>query len=126
MDNFIAEGTQHTPNISMNASTGVISMSGQSYPENTFEFYQPVMAWLLDFFASTPQTDIEVNMEIIYFNSGSSKFFFDFFDIFDAEKNNYKITINWIYNPENTRALEAGEDFIEDFVNLSINLVTTK
>lgn len=126
MDNFIAEGTQHTPTVSMNAITGVISMEGKSYPENTFDFYHPIMAWLHKFFATAPQTDIVVNMEIIYFNSGSSKFFFDFFDVFDAEKDNYKITINWIYDLENTSALEAGEDFIEDFVNLAINLVDKK
>lgn len=124
MDSLIIEGTQHTPSINMNAATGIISISGKSYPENTFHFYQPIMTWLLKFFASppSPQTDIIVNMEIIYFNSGSSKLFFDFFDVFDAKKDNHNITINWIYDSENISALEAGEDFIEDFVNLTINL----
>lgn len=123
MDDFIAESTQHTPAILMNAKTGVISISGKSYPENTFEFYQPVMAWLQLFLSSSVKPDIVVNMEIIYFNSGTSKFFFDFFDVFDAEKEHRKITINWIYHAENTSAIEAGEDFIEDFVDLTINLV---
>jgi hypothetical protein len=34
------------------------------------------------------------------------------------------ITINWIYDKENESIEEAGEDFIEDFENLNINLVT--
>jgi len=31
--------------------------------------------------------------------------------------------INWIYDEENESALEAGEDFMEDFEDLTINLV---
>ena len=33
------------------------------------------------------------------------------------------IKINWIYDEENESAEEAGEDFIEDFEDLDIELV---
>ena len=58
-----------------------------------------------------------------YFNSSSSKLFFDFFDILDANKENFNITVNWIFDRENDSAKEAGEDFIEDFTDLTIHLM---
>ncbi len=123
MENLILEGTKYTPEIKLDAESGIISMQGKSYPENTFEFYQPVMDWLEEYFADSAQAKTVINMEIIYFNSSSSKLFFDFFDVLDEQKDEHKIEINWIYDEENESALEAGEDFVDDFKNLVINLV---
>ncbi len=123
MKNLTLESTKYTPDIKLDADTGIISMVGKSYPENTFEFYQPVMDWIEEYFANYAKNKTTVNMEIIYFNSSSSKLFFDFFDVLDEAKENHNIKINWIYDKENESALEAGEDFIEDFENLAINLV---
>lgn len=108
----------------MDAASGVIEMSGKSYPENTFDFYAPVMKWLEDYFTTTNK--IVINMEIIYFNSSSSKLFFDFFDLCDEKRDTHDIEINWIYDADNENAEEAGEDFIEDFEFLRINLVVKK
>jgi hypothetical protein len=63
-------------------------------------------------------------MEIIYFNSSSSKLFFDFFDLLEeASGNGKEIEVNWLYDGENESAEEAGEDFKEDFESLNFNLV---
>jgi len=123
MENLNIEATKYTPEISLNADTGIVSMVGKSYPENTFEFYEPVMNWLEDYFNSTPQGKTVVNMEIIYFNSSSSKFFFDFFDLLDEVKEKCDIEVNWIFDEENESAEEAGEDFLEDFEDLTFNFV---
>jgi hypothetical protein len=122
MENLIIEETKYTPQISLDVS-GVISMTGKSYPENTFEFYAPVMKWLEEYFDGNAAEKTVVNMEIIYFNSSSSKLFFDFFDLLDENSKDNKIEVNWIYDEENESAQEAGEDFIEDFEDLAIKLV---
>jgi hypothetical protein len=122
MQNLKLEATKYTPEISLD-SNGTISIVGKSYPENTFEFYAPVMEWLENYFETSAADITVVNMEIIYFNSSSSKLFFDFFDLLDEAKENNKIEINWIYDEENESAMEAGEDFIEDFEDLAIKLV---
>jgi SiaC family regulatory phosphoprotein len=123
MNNLTIKASKYTPEIDMNADSGIISMTGKSYPENTFEFYQPVIDWLEVYFAGNAQAKTQVNLEIIYFNSSSSKFFFDFFDVLDEQKDKHKIVIHWIYDEENESALDAGEDFNEDFDDLTINLV---
>lgn len=123
MESLTLEGTKYTPEINLNADTGNISMVGKSYPENTFEFYQPVIDWMNEYFDGNAKEKTIVNMEIIYFNSSSSKLFFEFFDILDEVKDNHELEINWIYDEENESALEAGEDFVDDFEDLKINLV---
>ena len=124
MNNLQFEATQYTPKI-MLETYGVITIVGKSYPENTFEFYMPVMNWLKNYFTETNSPHhLTVNIEITYFNSSSSKLFFDFFDILDEQKEAFDITVNWIFDRENDNAKEAGEDFIEDFPDLKILLVT--
>ena len=122
MENFIIQASKSTPEIKLDTS-GTISLIGKSYPENTFEFYKPVMQWLEDYFDQGLSNKSIVNMEIIYFNSSSSKLFFDLFDLLEEASENHAVEVNWIYDTENESALEAGEDFIEDFESLKINLV---
>jgi len=123
MKNLNIKETKYTPEITLNTN-GTIALKGKSYPENTFEFYSPMMEWIKTYFTENASHKTTVNIEITYFNSSSSKLFFDLFDLF--EENNNGITINWIYDEENESALEAGEDFIEDFEELKINLVVKK
>lgn len=125
MDNLQFEATQYTPEISLDAEAGAISMAGKSYPENTFEFYAPIMDWVETYLADDANSRLRVDMEIVYFNSSSSKLFFDLFDRFEeAAKAGKQIEVNWIYDEDNESAEEAGEDFREDFDALTINLVT--
>ncbi len=121
MENLNIAATKYTPDIKLDAS-GTISMVGKSYPENTFEFYAPMMEWTKSYFEDSPASTTTVNLEITYFNSSSSKLFFDFFDLLEDANDDNDIKINWIYDEENESAEEAGEDFIEDFEDLSITL----
>lgn len=123
MENLIIEETKYTPKIDLNLS-GVISLVGKSYPENTFDFYEPMMSWVKEYFETSAQEKTVVNLEITYFNSSSSKLFFDFFDLLDENVDDHNIEINWIFDEENESAEEAGEDFVEDFEDLKINLVS--
>ncbi len=122
MEKLQLSATQYTPEIILDPA-GTISMVGKSYPENTFEFYRPVMEWLEHYFEGNAADMTTVNMEIVYFNSSSSKLFFDLFDLLDENKHDYSIEVNWIYNSGNESALEAGEDFCADFSDLRINLL---
>ena len=123
MEKLIIEETKYTPKIDMDAKTGTVNIAGKSYPENTFEFYEPVMRWFEEYFDGNAKENTVVNLEIIYFNSSSSKLFFDLFDLLEENNQDHRIQINWIYDEENESAQEAGEDFIEDFKTLKINLV---
>jgi len=124
MENLIIKETKYTPSIKLDVEKGLLELIGKSYPENTFEFYKPMLDWVEEYFDNNQNKKTIVNMEIIYFNSSSSKLFFDFFDLLEeAHNNNKDVEINWIYDKDNESALEAGEDFKEDFDDLIFNLI---
>ncbi|MEA3490318.1 MAG: DUF1987 domain-containing protein [Campylobacterota bacterium] len=124
MENLHIEATKYTPQIDLDAKAGLLCFSGKSYPENTFDFYQPTMKWIQEFFEQDREIKSRLKMDIIYFNSSSSKLFFDLFDIIEeAQDAGNSITIEWFYDGENENALEAGEDFKEDFESLDFNLI---
>jgi hypothetical protein len=114
--------TQLTPSILLDKDSGLVEIKGDSLPENTAEFYKPLMAELKDYFNS-PQDKTIINLEITYFNSSSSKLFFDFFDLLETASEKSDVEINWIYDEENESMEEAGEDFLEDFESLNFNMV---
>lgn len=123
MENLNIEQTKYTPQITLNTN-GTMEMRGKSYPENTFEFYAPVMEWVKEYFETSVKDKTVINLEITYFNSSSSKLFFDFFDLIEENDEENEIEINWIFDEENESAEEAGQDFVEDFESLKINLVS--
>ena len=110
MENLNIDETKYTPLINLDVNKGVFELVGKSYPENTFEFYKPMMDWTEEYFAGNEQDITIVNLEIIYFNSSSSKLFFDFFDLLEEAHNNDKnVEVNWIYEEGDEDILEKGE-----------------
>jgi hypothetical protein len=124
MKTLTIEASKYTPEIELNAQNNILSIKGKSYPENTFDFYAPVIAWLKEYFAQEDLPKATLNMDIIYFNSSSSKLFFDLFDLLEeAQEKGKDISVNWYYDEENESAEEAGEDFKEDFEGMDFNII---
>ena len=124
MDNLIIESTKYTPEIRFDAENHLLEISGETYPENTAEFYAPVFKWLEAYLAQPGNAPVTVNLEINYFNSSSSNVLMDMFDKFEmSKKAGREISLNWIYDRENESALEYGEEFQEDLEILELKLV---
>ncbi len=124
MENMEIAATKSTPAIHFDVQTHVLSMAGESYPENTSQFYAPVYRWLEECLDSLEEQQLVFNIELIYFNSSSSKVLMDLFDLLeDASEEGKNITVNWVYDEENDSALEYGEEFAEDMEELTFNLV---
>jgi len=125
MENLKIEATKYTPEITFDASQNLLEIKGETYPENTAEFYAPVFTWLEEYIIQLQDQEVTLNLEITYFNSSSSKVLMDLFDRFEsAFKDGKKITLNWIYDKENESAQEYGEEFQEDLDVLTLNMVT--
>jgi hypothetical protein len=102
--------TGSTPLISFDAARGVLSIQGESYPENSFDFYTPVLAWLSQALASLPA--LELQIQVSYMNSSSIKCMLDILDAMEeAHTAGKAVTVRWLYDPENPRALELAEEF---------------
>jgi hypothetical protein len=124
MDNLIVEATKSTPYVHFDAGKRLLEITGESYPENAAKFYGPLFDWLRRFLDSGNSEPLEVNLEIIYFNSSSSKALMVFFEMLEeAAVKGMQIVANWRYHEDNETALECGEEFKEDIPTLTFNLV---
>lgn len=118
MQNFSLAATELTPAVRFNCKENHLVLKGNSYPEDPSGFYAPVFDWLQQYLAQlNPDMEVQVNVEIAYFNSGSSKMLVDFFDMLNEKAFNdaIPIDINWYYDPEDPDMLEYGKDFQADF-----------
>jgi len=124
MNQLLIQKTKSTPEIDFDPQKRILSMRGESYPENTVVFYEPVIQWLEEF-VTAPGDSIVMNVELTYFNSSSSKVLMDIFELLDENTDDTKdITVNWLYDEEDESMEEYGEEFEEDVENITFNIKT--
>ncbi len=114
MNDLRLEGTQSTPYIAADARAGTIEMRGDSYPENSFELFSPVLQWIETWLRDT-QRPLAVNLHLLYLNTSSVKAMMDIFDMLeDAHREGREVAVNWYYDEQNERVAELAEEFKED------------
>lgn len=122
MEKYSIDGTPKTPTISFDLGSGVLEIKGRSIPENSIEFYKPLVD-ALDKYAGTPKSATNVNIQLEYFNTSSSKCILDVFKkLENINKNGSAVVINWHYEEDDEDMLEAGEDY-QAIINVPFKMV---
>jgi hypothetical protein len=125
MTNYDLTPTPKTPKISLNANSGEFTISGRSIPENSTEFYRPVMEWI-ELYAKSPSTHTTLNIKLEYFNTSSSKCLVEIFrKIERIHQNGTPCEIHWYYDEEDEDMKESGEDFRE-IIKVPIKMIEVK
>lgn len=123
MENLYIEKTKATPAVKFDAGSGVLEISGESYPENSMKFYQPVFNWLQQYLSETDKP-IVFNFKLDYFNTSSSKCILNILEMLeDAHAKGRKVDLNWYYQEEDDDMLENGQEFAED-MSLQFNFIS--
>lgn len=108
MENITLQDSPKTPSVKFSAENGTLELKGRSIPENSLEFYKPLIDWVDAYGkAAKPETNVHVQLE--YFNTSSSKCLLDLFK--RLENVSGKVTIHWYYEHDDEDMLEAGEDY---------------
>ena len=116
------EGTPKTPSVKFDAEKGVIEIKGRSIPENSIEFYKPLVDWL-EKYANEPLDTTMVVVQLEYFNTSSSKCILDVFKKLETiHKSNKEVLINWYYEEDDEDMLEAGEDY-ESIIRVPFKMI---
>lgn len=124
MENLFIEATEYTPKIFFDCTNNILEIRESSYPENASAFYAPIFSWLEEYFSQKEGGEVTVNIEIIYFNSSSSRILLSFFDLLsEAVFREILITIHWIYEKGDEDMLEFGKEFQEDYRGLIFKFV---
>ncbi len=122
MKSIDIEGTSKTPTVNLNAENGVVEIKGRSIPENSVEFYKPLVDWLEEY-KKSPVEKTTVNIQLEYFNTSSSKCILDVFKkLEDINKGDAEVVINWHYEEDDEDMLEAGEDY-ESIIRVPFKMI---
>ncbi|HTA82356.1 MAG TPA: DUF1987 domain-containing protein [Bacteroidia bacterium] len=121
MEVITIESTPKTPSIKFDSKQGKLEIKGRSIPENSVEFYKPLVE-SLERYASTPTTPTQVDIQLEYFNTASSKCILDVLKRLETiHRQGNQVIINWYYEEDDEDMREAGEDY-QAIVNLTFNM----
>lgn len=124
MEPISITGTPKTPTVQFDGA-GKVEIKGRSIPENSIEFYKPLVDWL-EQYLSTPAELTEVNIQLEYFNTSSSKCILDVFKKLEAiYKSGNEVVINWYYEEDDEDMLEAGEDY-QSIIKIPFKMIETE
>lgn len=114
MDNLLIAQSSSSPAIHADWDAGRIRMQGDSYPENSFELFQPLIDWVEAYLAESGRP-LHLELELVYLNTSSIRSMMDIFDrMEDAYKKGQAVSARWVYEAANERVGQLAEEFRED------------
>lgn len=115
--------TDRAPAVSFDFAKHHLKISGESYPEDVTDFYNPLFQALDSYLTELGDGSCRFDFELIYFNSSSAKAIMTLMDkLEDAAGKGASIDIHWFYDEEDDTMAELGEEFGEDLENASFHL----
>lgn len=119
MEDLKHEGSAKTPVVEF-SSNGELLLKGRSIPENSIEFYKPLIEWL-ESYSESPNNTTVLSVQLEYFNTSSSKCILDVFKKLESVSGS-EITVKWHYEEDDEDMLEAGEDY-EAIIDLPFEMI---
>lgn len=114
-NNIAIAGSQSTPSVAGDWAQGLLRMQGDSYPENSFEFFGPIIDWLERFLKNPPAPLLRLELRLVYMNTSSVKAMMDIFDLLeDSYKEGFPVCVDWYYDARNERVMSLADEFRED------------
>lgn len=116
MNTLEIEPTRSTPYVRLDAGSGRLDFSGDSYPEDASQFYQQIFSWIESFLNTKPAL-CKLVLDLNYLNSSSTKSIMILFDMLEEAHNDGQlIEVTWRYHEDNDVSHEIGLEFKEDYV----------
>jgi len=110
------------PTVNFNAQTGVCELIGESYLEETFEFYRKLIDWLNQY-TQEVKGPLIFNFKLTYFNTASSKVILDLLRFLkNYGENGGQVTINWYHHEWDGDMKMEVEDLALD-AEVDVNLL---
>lgn len=105
-------GTDTTPAFTLDPSSGSISLTGCSIPENADRFYSPLFD-ILSSYCSQAAKETTLHVRLTYFNSSSSKYILDLLKCLEDlhAGGSSEVRMVWHYAAGDLDMQEAGDDY---------------
>lgn len=112
MEKIETEATPKTPYLMLDPKSKKIVIKGRSIPENSVQFYTPILNTLDKWIEEKTKDKITVSIQLEYFNTSSSKCILDIFKkLSELYKSGTDVDITWIYEKDDEDMMEAGQDY---------------
>jgi hypothetical protein len=99
------------PSVNFDPETGICEISGESYMEEAYKFYLPLINWIKEFILNEKKP-LTLNFKLIYFNTSSSRLIVDILETLrKLKEDGHKIQVNWYFDPEDPDVKDEVEDF---------------
>jgi len=125
MEVLSIKGTSQYPEVLLDKKTGKFDFSGNSLPEDAKGFFEPILDWI-DGYIESPRLETSISFQMTYYNTPSSKFFFQILKKFEAiHLKKSAIKVIWKYPEEDIDMRDAGVDLSES-IKIQFQLVPYK
>lgn len=119
MTDYWLTPTPSTPEVYLSPTRGLLTLRGESYPENVLTFYGPLLERLRAALESGQLDHFQVELHISYYNSATANVLHRILQILDkAAEEGCLIRLLWHYDEEDDMARELGQNLKEDFPSL--------
>ena len=126
LEDIIIEGSHKnffTPSVNFSGKTGICEISGESFLEDTVDFYTPLIEWLENY-TTEIKKPLAFIIKLTYFNTSTSRCILDLLNVIkDYEEDEGEVVVNWHYDVNDTDMEEDIEDYMID-TGLKINLIS--
>ena len=106
-------GIYIAPAVDFVVATGECTLEGESFLEETSNFYSPILDWLNDFIET--KKPLTFNIRLTYFNTSTSKWILNILHTMKFYLDNGgTVTVNWFYYEDDIDMSEEIDDYIVD------------
>jgi len=103
--------TSNTPHVIMDNLSGIISIEGKSFPEDSKEFYKSLLDWMEEYKHTNPK-ELTLTFNLFYLSSSSiisvKQLLLKLIEISDSGT---KTKVLWCYDDDDDDIKKTGEDY---------------
>lgn len=118
MEKLIYEPTSHLPLAEFNVD-GRLILEGKAIPENAFKFFDP----LINFVDQLAVKKVILDINLIYFNTSSSKKILELLRHLDANNKVNEIIVNWHFEEGDDDSVETAEIYEETLLRTDFRYI---
>ncbi|MFL5765611.1 MAG: DUF1987 domain-containing protein [Bacteroidia bacterium] len=105
------QASNNTPHIIFDADKNIYLIEGKSFPEDSKEFYRPMIEWMEEFKSENPSA-ISISFNLFYLSSSSIISVKQLLmKVVDLNASGAKTTIVWNYDEDDDDIKKTGEDY---------------
>jgi hypothetical protein len=112
MQDLFIQGTDSLPTVSFKVSEE-LKISGRALPEDAAKFFSPLLKWINEYTSSQEVKEVNIEINLDYFNTSVSKQLLDLFKLIDNKMHIQTVNVKWMYEEGDDEMLESGEIYQE-------------